>query len=60
MLPKVKHAVYANENTEWTLDSDVYWQIMKGTANITKKYFCPCLTFCVLLILVKIDDIFVE
>ena len=38
------------KHTEWKRDFDVYWRIMKGTANITKKNFCPCLILSVLLI----------
>ena len=61
------------EHTEWKQEFDVYWRIMKGTANII-KYFCPCLFLSVLFIyvllifwggflfsiLVEIDNIFVE
>ena len=47
----------STEHKELKRDFDVYWRIMKGTANITKKYFCPCL---ILSVLVEIDNIFVE
>ena len=47
----VKQLVVTTEHKEWKRNVDVHWQIMKGTANIIKKYFCPRLILSVLLIL---------
>ena len=46
--------IKTTEHIEWTRDFDVYWQIMKGTVNITKKkkYFCLYLNLSVLFIYV--------
>ena len=41
--PDVRYSVRSTEYKEGKLDSDVYRRIMKGTANINKKYFCPSL-----------------
>ena len=67
-------SVLNTEHTEWTLDFDVYWRIMKGTANFTKKiYLSLSNSFCFVYlcfvnywcgfsfaILLKINEIFVE
>ena len=43
-------SVNTTEHTEWKRDFDVYWRIMKGTENITRKYFCSYLILSVLFI----------
>ena len=40
---RVIAVLFNTEYTEWKRDFDVYWRIMKLTADITKKYFCLCL-----------------
>ena len=54
-----KQKTKTTEHTEWKRDFDIYRRIMKGTANITKKYFCPCLIFSVLFIYVLLIFVFV-